>query len=492
MDLTLEQRYANLLRGSEDNSPLVTDGYKFSMAQAGFPLRHEVFYLHYRKGDALFIPFDFKAVMEALKPRLPDARERGFLTAHGYGFTPAMDAALQGDLHVYAQPKGSWSNPQEPVVTPSGPSFLASWYEAMTIAFHFPMQIATAIINGRRQFTATCRDEKAIIELVAESLADDVFDLPNDLHIEVKTDEFLAALDDRLEDLKGALGGDIDRAFDVGTRAMTCMEHHRLVLRRCKQHGITRTANVLLAYELYMVPVGTTGHEHQERHRGDLAAFRAVRDQRPEPPSYLFDTFDPISSGIPAAIEAMLENRLRACSVRFDSGDQEAQLRLFVEAHAKGCTPLYLFMDGYDAKRVAAMERFAAGLDVKPELRHYGLGSFLVCVADEFTRNGVAMVYKLCQTGGPGNQFGGLGTPVKKYSGTPGKESIAGFPVMTVGNDGTRVIAQLGEGYEHPSGVARTVVGMAKPTSPSVFSPQTEIISNFCRKRDLGSVGATE
>jgi len=39
MEQSLEQRYADLLRGGADNSPLATDGYKFSMAQAGAPLR---------------------------------------------------------------------------------------------------------------------------------------------------------------------------------------------------------------------------------------------------------------------------------------------------------------------------------------------------------------------------------------------------------------------------------------------------------------------
>jgi len=141
MDRSIEECYADRLRGGSDNSPLATAGYKFSMAQAGYPLRIESFYLHYRRGGALFIPFDFEKVIDALRPRLPDSREQGFLLANGYGLTPAMEAALRGELKVHAQKKGTWANEHEPIVVPRGPSFLVSWFEDLVIAFRFPMQI---------------------------------------------------------------------------------------------------------------------------------------------------------------------------------------------------------------------------------------------------------------------------------------------------------------------------------------------------------------
>jgi nicotinate phosphoribosyltransferase len=488
MDRTIEQRYADLLRGGEDNSPLATDGYKFPMGQAGFPLRHEYFYLHFRRGGAQFIPFDFKAVMEALQPRLPNSREQGFLLANGYGMTPAMQAALQGELHVMAQPKGTWVNEKEPVLVPSGPSFLVSWYESLCIAFNFPMQIATAILEGQRQFKASCRDEKEIIKLVAEALAPDIYALRDDLYVEVCEDEFRVNIRTNLERLRHVLGGDIDRAFEVGTRAMTCMAQHRIVLEECKAAGIQRTANVKLAYDLYMIPVGTTGHEHQERHGADINGFRAIRDQRPEPPSYLFDTYDPMKSGIPSAISAMLEDRQRRCSVRFDSGDQEKQLRKFVVARLSHCLDLfYIFMDGYDDERISKMELACDKLGVPYADRHYGLGSYLVSktALTEYTRDCLAMVYKLCQSGGPGYDGEHGARNVKKYSGSPGKESIAGRPIVVVARDGTRYIAQQGEGLQPEGGIRRDERSLPKPTKASILSPATEAISEACRVRDL-------
>jgi len=484
---TIERRYADLLRGGEDNSPLATAGYKFSMAQAGFPLRHESFYLHYRRGGGLFIPFDFAKVLQHLRPRLPDSREQGFLLANGYGMTPAMMAALQGDLHVYAQPKGSWANEAEPVVVPSGPSFLVSWFEDMAIAFHFPMQVATAMIDGQRQFKATCEDEAEVIRLVAESMPE-IDDLANDLHVEVCEQIYREGLRERLSLLNDALDGDINRAFEVGTRSMSCMAQHRIALEECKRAGIQRTANVQLAYDLYMIPVGTTGHEHQERHGADINGFRAVRDQRPEPPSYLFDTYDPIKSGIPAAIEAMLEDRTRRrCSVRFDSGDQDDQLRRFLIAEGHyGVKPLYLFMDGYDDIRVRSMEATGYGYGVPAERRHYGIGGYIVIDPDicQFSRNTVAMVYKLAQTGGPGHDGKTGCRNVRKYSGTKGKASNAGRLIVVLGCEGERYIAQQGEGLAL-SGTLSNACNAPRPTKPSILSPMTETINEVCRVRDL-------
>lgn len=475
---TIEQRYADLLRGSEDNSPLVTDGYKMPMAQGGFPLRWERFYLHFRKGGPLFIPFDFKAVLEALRPRLPDARERGFLVAHGYGYTPAMDAALQGDMDIYAQPKGTWSCPQEPLVSIGAPSFLASWPEALAIAFNFPMQVATAMKRRHRMvFDVNCHDEGEIIKLVAEALG---YPEPT---INVKEAEFRRNVEVQVEKMSEALGGDIDRAFEVGTRSMTCLQHHRIVLEVLKKAGIQRTANVMLAYELYMIPVGTTGHEHQMRH-GEIAGFRSIRDQRPEPPSYLFDTYDPIRSGIPGAVDVMLEDRLRRCSVRFDSGDQEAQLTLFVEKERYEIAPLYLFMDGYDDVRTSRMETFAEGLGVAKDRRHYGLGEFFSAKASvhPFVRSIPAMVYKLSMTGGPGNQYGSHGRPVRKYSGTKGKSSLAGNLITLHQEGGVRIIAQQGEN------LLDTVPAPTEfPPKPPILSPATQRLATMCRERDLGS-----
>lgn len=482
--MSLETRYATLLRGGTDKSPLTSDGYKWPMGQAGAPLRHETYYLHYRKGGALFIPFDFAEVIQDLIPRLPNSREQGFLLANGYGMTPAMEAALGGTLTVYAQPKGSWANEQEPVVVPSGPSFLGSWVEPLAIAFHFPMQIATAIKGGQAAFKATCGDEGRIIQLVAEALGTAV-------EVEVCEEQYRRGLRKRLSALNRALKGDIRRAFEVGTRSMTCMAQMRIVLEECKAAGIYRTSNVKLAYDLYMTPVGTTGHEHQERHGADINGFRAIRDLRPEPPSYLFDTYDPIKLGIPAAIEAMLEDRTRRCSVRFDSGNQTKQLQMFVAAQKQyGLNLFYLFMDGYGDTATEHMEGVADELKVPRDDRHYGIGGFMVLdpVLSEYNRNRVAMVYKLCQTGGPGYD-GVMGCRnVRKYSGNPNKASLGGRPIVVIDQLGHRYIAQQGENFLRDGGSwdMKAKGRPPRPTDASLLSPATLALNEACLTRDLG------
>jgi len=497
---SFEERYAELLRGGFDRSPLATDGYKFSMAQAGNPLRHETFYLHFRKGGGQFLPFNFAEVIQLLKPRPVNSREQGFLAANGYAMTSAMEVALQGDLEVWGQPKHSWANEHEPLVTPSGPSFLVSWMEAMGIAFHFPIQIATAIKSGVYEFKATCEDEAAIIYLVEEAL-DEGGQLPADseaVSVDVYEDAYRANLRDHLKRLKAALGGDIHRAFEVGTRSMSCMQMHRICLEECKAAGIHRTANVKLAYDLYMIPVGTTGHEHQKRHGADINGFRAVRDRRPEPPSYLFDTYDPINSGIPAAILAMREDRRRRASCRFDSGDQPKQLRLLRTGEKEhGLNVFYLFMDGYDDVRTGEMDTLAAEIGVARDDRHFGLGSYLVSspAPTEYTRDRLAMVYKLCESGGP-NAIGRRN--VRKYGGSidsaapidptdPGKASIAGHPFVLMGSDRTRYICQQGEGFAPPGGTFLNLRDAGRPTGPSVLSPGTLAVNEACRVRDIAN-----
>jgi nicotinate phosphoribosyltransferase len=49
----------------------MTDGYKFSMAEAGFPLREETFYYTHRRGGANgwhFMPVDPKEYVKSILP----------------------------------------------------------------------------------------------------------------------------------------------------------------------------------------------------------------------------------------------------------------------------------------------------------------------------------------------------------------------------------------------------------------------------------------
>ena len=76
-----------------------------------------------------------------------------------------------------------------------------------------------------------------------------------------------------------------------------------------------------------MIPIGTMGHEHVQRYGSDEAAFRAMKERRPQRSSFLLDTFDTLRSGLPAALEIIAEDPTAHDSIRYDSGDKEAQLR---------------------------------------------------------------------------------------------------------------------------------------------------------------------
>jgi hypothetical protein len=57
-------------------SLLATDGYKFSMAEAGWPLRTETFYYSHRKGGPQVLPVDVPACRAALRPASSARRAR--------------------------------------------------------------------------------------------------------------------------------------------------------------------------------------------------------------------------------------------------------------------------------------------------------------------------------------------------------------------------------------------------------------------------------
>lgn len=447
--------------GSTSN-PLMTDGYKFSMAQAGFPLREETFYFTCRKGEPLYIPFDLKAVVNEFLPRrLPNGKERAFLATHGYGLTPAMEEALLGRVDIWCPRPGSWVLPGEPILTITGPSFLVSWLEPLVICLNFPLQVATTLqhiqSSGDRKADAmtnwaclrpSCSDELKILRLLEEKVG---ISRPDNLNYEQTYQK--NALQ-RVSAIRSALKGDTSRAFEVGMRAMTCMQQHELALKACQQVGITKTSNVYLAWKLYMMPVGTTGHEHQMRWSAgnigeDEPGFRAIRDMRQEPPSYLFDTYDPMEIGLPAAFKVIDETPERPCSLRFDSGDQDAQMGMVSHFFMprQGAFPNTIFEDGYTAAKTTINEDFCDQKNWPTERRFYGYGGHIVHDPhlNPFGRNRVSAAYKLCQSGG---------MPVMKFSGSSGKESLPGKPVIMrrVPTDGRKgpvsLVAQQGEEIE--------------------------------------------
>ena len=428
----------------------MVDAYKLAMAQAGFPLREETFVLCFRKGGPYYNPFDLELMVNAFLPQPVSSKEAAFMTANGYSMSPAMEKALTMPVKVKAAPKGTWIAAGTPVLTVTGPSFLVSWLEHFMIMLQYPIQIATAIQNGVYNFTVTCDDEATLVKQVGYSMGVDEANLLGErLTITKDTAGYLDRVRTNVQAVKAALNGEAFRAFEVGLRAATCMQQHLMVLEVCREVGVTKTSNVYGAWLLYMIPVGTTGHEHQMRWGGpnadDRHGYRAIRDMRPEPPSYLFDTTDPMNKGIPAALEVIAEDPTRPCSMRFDSGDQDAQFL----AIKSGCDALGIknyptlpFEDSYTAEKTAKNEAFCDLHGYPKEKRLYGFGGFFVSkpALTPYNRDVASAAYKLAWSAGLARM---------KFSGSPGKESIPGKPLVlqapSAVDEVIYVIAQQGE-----------------------------------------------
>lgn len=428
---------------------LATDGYKFSMAQAGFPLREETFYLSFRKGGWQYIPFDLEAKIRGLlEARVSTVAHSVFLREHKYEPSPAMEDALllTDSLKIRAVPQGSWVYEREPILTVTGPSFLVSWLEPMLLWLSFPIQLATAISERRfaladEYLFATCNDHEEIIREVYESVG-------NRFNVKCpkitnESDLYFDRVSERVQSLVSAVG-DPNRIFEVGMRAATCMEQHRIALEACKVNKVVRTSNVHLAHHLGMIPVGTMGHEHVQRWGNDLDAFRAMRDMRLGVPSYLLDTFDTVRSGIPAAIQVMRE-RDHVASIRYDSGDKYAQ---YMYAHGAfsqaGIEPIHILEDGFDLDMTCKCEMLREFTKVPEEKQLYGYGGYIVSkpMTNPLTRDAVSAVYKLTSTSGE---------PRMKFADDTGlgKVSVPGDPVIwryTLSEGApVGIIAQAGE-----------------------------------------------
>jgi nicotinic acid phosphoribosyltransferase len=166
------------------------------------------------------------------------------------------------------------------------------------------------------------------------------------------------------------------------------------------------------------------GHEHVQRYGSDEAAFRAMKERRPHRSSFLLDTFDTVRSGLPAALEIIAEDPEGHDSIRYDSGDKEAQYLVAVKmARDLGVRPIHVLEDGFDAEQLRHFEGLRERCGVRMDEQFYGFGGWLVSQTEGsgLTRDRVAAVYKLSQTGK---------RPVMKFSDDAGKVSVPGVPVV--------------------------------------------------------------
>ena len=463
-------------------SLLATDGYKFSMAEAGWPLRQETFYYAHRRGGAQVVPLDLEALVRGLLP-VPQDEDYVYLASHEYEMGAGYKAAMKdvAGVTVSALPRGAVFLPREPVLSVTGPSAIVSWLEPLLLQLNYRIQIATLALADRSALeravaVVTCEAQKAIVLETLEAVGAPA------PPIAVEEAGYRARV---IAQAKGlvAIVGQASRIFEVGLRAATCVEQHRLALEACKEAGVERTSNVELARALGMVPVGTMGHEHVQRFGSDDAAFRAMHERRPQRSSYLLDTFDTMASGIPVAFELIAESKTTSGdSIRFDSGDKEAQYRYATsEALVRGIRPVMILEDGFDAEMTARFEVLRKEVGWRENEQFYGYGGYLVArtAGSELTRDRVAAVYKLSQTGRTATmKFGNEIT-----SGTSGKESIPGRPVVFRrraghGNSGGAARGPLGivaqEGETPPDGWVQ-LTGASEREARALLAPETKV-----------------
>lgn len=469
------------------NSLLATDGYKFSMAEAGWPLRRETFYYCHRKGGQQVVPLDIESYVRSLLPQ-PEPGDYEYLAQNSYEMGAGFKAAIQKQkLIIRALPRGARFYPREPVFTLTGSSALVSWLEPLLLQLSFRIQVATQALADREALAralavVSCGEEKRIALETLEAVG--VSPVPITVDAEGYHARVLAVVRELVD-----VVGDPSRIFEVGLRAATCMEQHEIALRACQEAGIQRTSNVYLARKLGMIPVGTMGHEHVQRYDSDEAAFRAIRERRPERSSFLLDTFDTLKSGLPTAFRIIHEDPNAGDSIRFDSGDKKAQyMQAVTRARQEGIKPVLILEDGLDAQATREFEALRRDFGWSTAQQFYGYGGFIVArtMASPFTRDRVAAVYKLSCTGH---------TPTMKFGNelAEGKQSVPGTPVVFRRQRGAGPIGLIGqegeavpEGYVPLSGASPELAATlpASESEPRVaYTPATQALVDELRQR---------
>lgn len=446
------------------NSILLTDGYKFSMAEAGFPLREETFYYSHRSGGQQFLPVDVETFVKSLLPDPNVDAAYHYLDLNQYEMGIGFKAAISGKIKVSSLAEGSAFYPKEPVFSVTGPSSLVSWLEPLVLQLNYRIQVATMAVRTPEALSevldvVTCQRQKEIVE---ETLGTMQVRAPK---MRVAPDEYYARVLAQAESLIAVLK-DPRRIFEVGLRSATCPQQHAIALAACVEAGITKTSSVVGAMKHGIAPVGTMGHEHVQRYSNDEEAFRAMRDRRPHRSSYLLDTYNAFLSGIPAALRVMAENPDRRDSMRYDSKSKHEE---FIFAHAgaqeMGLKPVHIIEDGLDLPETQKFEKTRELLGISPDEMFCGYGGFLVAkpAFGSLTRDRVQAVWKLCQTGR---------TPTMKW--TQGKESVPGKPVV----------------FRQRSGMGPVgLIGQANEDAPTGYSLETGQNRSFIPHQREGVVG---
>lgn len=453
---------------------LMTDWYKFRMAEIGAPLRTETFVFAIRKKGPHYVPFDPKEFVNSL---LPDSRTENEARQYveqeqGLKLTDAAWTGLRMSVQVCGVPQGTWVADRETVFTVTGPQILVSWLEAQLIGQGiFLINVATIIMRDgpdeiqRRLSKVAVEREAEIIRAVYEHLKGS----PVPFEIEVATNEYYEHVKTKTVDLMNLVDNDPKRVVESGYRACSCNEVHEVAVRAAKDAGFTATSSVYLAWKLGITPFGTTGHEHTSRSGSDYVAFSDAVDRTDKPTTMLLDTYSTIHSGIPSAIEVLRRRPHRKLSVRLDSESTMTKDYLYLtqvlrEEIAKGdgpafTMPLVALGGGFGFDETSKFEELREQIRWPANLQAYQYGQYLNEQPWPLpSRGDVGAVYKLAWVDG---------TPRRKFSDNPAKGSVAGQSVVwrLTNPDGAErqhmpvtIIGQAGEepepGYVCISGLA--------------------------------------
>ena len=409
------------LRFQAPPSILETDWYKMFMGMVGYPLREETFVLSFRRGGPYVMPVDPAEYVKGLLP-VATQEDLDYIAEYGLPPTPAYVEAMKGKVQVVGVPKGQWFSALDPVLTVTGPSALVSNLEAKLTMLRFRCQVTTIALTKpetlRHHFSiVTCQRER---EIVLETL--DTVGVKIDFEIQVDEKGYYDHIYRRAKELVDMVGP--KKVMEAGLRAASCLEQHLIALSACKAAGFLATSNVYGARFLGMTPRGTTGHEHHQRcgigSNPDYEAFTTARDRAVGVPTFLLDTVSTQQSGLPAAVEAMVEARDRLCAVRFDSeatmvDDYTRAIMLFRDF---GLEPVLSLGGGFDAQTTAKFEGICKRFKW-PEIRQsYMYGQYLVEPHVPLpTRGQASAVFKLCRTGGRTSM---------KFSDNPDNPDVAG------------------------------------------------------------------
>lgn len=471
-----------------------TDAYKISMAEAGAALRAETFYYSHRKGGHNgwhYMPVDADTYLRSELPT-PSLEDYDYLRANHYEVGASFRKAFTDvKLTTSCVPKGSWFYNREPAMVAHGHSAVVSWLEPAAIKLQHRIQLATAILCNDAQLidkvsNATCEEEKCIVLETFDSLGRKA------PPIQVRSEDYYRSVLGRARHLVDIVK-DPNRIFEVGMRAVTCLEQHKIALQAVKDAGILRTSNIRLAEKLGMIPVGTMGHEHIQRIGDDYEAYCWMRDRFPGFLFYLPDTFSTLYSGVPSALRVIAEEPSRDAGIRFDSEHGIRGHYTFTVARAMemGLQPRLALESGWNDKLTIEFEELREQVRWPADRQAYGYGGFLVkTLWPSFQRDDVSAVWKLSQTGARG---------VMKFGDEPGsaKESIPGRPLIyrpkpiyAGPQTPSSYILQEGESWTPPheatalsgSSVDNRLDPSRLGCLPAAMSPATQALMKACRK----------